>query len=294
MGGAIYLGTRAVDGIQLFLTNTTISGNSATLGGGALAFDLAEGANAYFNFSTIAYNTTSTAGAGGGIRTVPPSGNDGQFVLLSNSIIAGNTAAGAPSNCVGPANFSGSGDSIESTNSCGLNTSNSMINTDPQLAPLATSFGGEQTTRTHGLYDSSPAVDFFPASLGQCAGITIDQRYALRPLGDGCDIGAFEGSVGPAPPPLKCGGRTATRTGTAGRDVIKGTKDVDVIVGFGGPDKILGRGGKDFLCGGTGNDELLGGGGPDKLFGQAGRDLLRGGAGKDRLKGGKGKDRQVQ
>lgn len=201
MGGALYLGTRVIDGIFLEVTNTTISGNSAALGGGALAFDLAESGNASFQFSTIANNTTATAGQGGGIRAIT-FGPDDQFVQLNNSIMAGNTAAGSPSNCAGPGNFQG-GFSIESTNSCGLNAGNSLLNTDPQLAPLATNPGGELTTRTHGLYDTSPAVNRSP--LAQCSGMfpvtTVDQRYVTRPVGGSCDTGAHEGTVGPNPNP---------------------------------------------------------------------------------------------
>ncbi len=180
------------------MDNTTISGNSAALGGGALAFDLAESGNAAFNFSTIVNNTTSTPGQGGGILAVSTLPDD-QFVLFGTSIVAGNTAAGSPSNCAGPGNFQGSA-SIESTNTCGF-TGTSMVNTDPQIAPLATYPGGELTTRTHGLYDTSPAANFFAASLGSCSGYTLDQRYAPRPAGSGCDVGAHEGTVGANPNP---------------------------------------------------------------------------------------------
>jgi CSLREA domain-containing protein len=210
MGGALYLGTRAVDAIFLEVTNTTISGNSATLGGGALAFDLSETGNASFQFSTIADNTTATAGQGGGIRAITVAPED-QFVQLNNSIVAGNTAAGAPSNCAGPGNFQG-GNSIESTNSCGLSLATSLVDTDPQLAPVGFYPGQELTTRTHGLYDTSPAVDKSP--VGQCSGMfpvtVFDQRYVARPVGGACDTGAHEGTVGPNPNPPAGGANPTT------------------------------------------------------------------------------------
>jgi hypothetical protein len=198
-GAAIYLGTRALNGIFLEVTNTTISGNmDFGGGGGAVGFDLSETGNVSFQFSTIANNSTTLAGGGGAIRTMTALPEE-QFVLINNTIIAGNTAAGAPSNCDGPGNVQGSF-SVESLNSCGLSLANSLVNTDPQLAPLAFN-AGEMTTRTHGLYDSSPAVNHSP--VGQCSGMfpitTFDQRYVPRPAGAACDTGAFEGTVGPAP-----------------------------------------------------------------------------------------------
>lgn len=95
----------------------------------------------------------------------------------------------------------------------------------------------------------------------------------------------------PPPPATKCGGKTVTIVGTAGKDRLKGTKRRDVIAGLGGNDVIKGLGGNDILCGGAGNDKLIGGPGNDTLIGQAGSDTLLGGPGKDKLSGGKGKDR---
>jgi Ca2+-binding RTX toxin-like protein len=97
----------------------------------------------------------------------------------------------------------------------------------------------------------------------------------------------------PPAPPL-CDGRTSTKFGTAGRDVINGTPGRDVIAGLGGNDLIRGRGGNDLLCGGTGRDTLIGGSGRDILLGGASADTLRGGAGVDVLRGGRGADRERQ
>ena len=102
------------------------------------------------------------------------------------------------------------------------------------------------------------------------------------------------GIEGPPAPAAKCAGRSATKVGTAGRDVISGTPGADVIAGLGGNDIIRGRGGRDLLCGGAGGDTLRGGAGKDRLLGQAGRDKLFGGGGRDVLKGGPGRDRQRQ
>jgi Ca2+-binding RTX toxin-like protein len=92
----------------------------------------------------------------------------------------------------------------------------------------------------------------------------------------------------------RCGGKTATRWGTAAAETIVGTAGRDVIAGLGGKDRIRGLAGNDLICGGSGRDRLLGGAGRDRLFGGRGRDRLVGGAGRDRLRGGPGEDFQRQ
>ncbi|MBM3666579.1 MAG: hypothetical protein FJW90_03710 [Actinobacteria bacterium] len=86
---------------------------------------------------------------------------------------------------------------------------------DPLLAPLSYNATGSGTTRTHGLYDGSPALDY-ETNLGSCNLASelqgVDQRGIARPIGTGCDAGAFEGSVGPKPasPPVDPGTPPAT------------------------------------------------------------------------------------
>lgn len=80
----------------------------------------------------------------------------------------------------------------------------------------------------------------------------------------------------------------ATKTGTAGHDVLRGTKRRDVIKGGGGNDTIFGLRGPDVLCGGPGNDNLYGGKGADYMNGDTspanpGNDNLYGGPGYDYL-----------
>jgi RTX calcium-binding nonapeptide repeat (4 copies) len=91
-----------------------------------------------------------------------------------------------------------------------------------------------------------------------------------------------------------CGGKRATRVGTAGKDDLKGTKRADVIVALGGADTIRALAGNDLVCAGKGRDTVLGGPGKDRLLGEGGVDALRGGPGKDKLIGGPGKDLQRQ
>lgn len=151
------------------------------------------------------------------------------------------------------------------------------------------SFGGGQALRE----------DFLAAN-GWGYGALIDNqgRYVLTGEGSGQFAAARFTTSYPEPSPpgpkVKCGGKTATITGTSKANVLKGTKRADVIAGLGGNDKILGFAGNDTICGGGGNDKIYGGKGRDRLIGQAGKDFLRGGPGKDAVQGGPGRDNQHQ
>ena len=59
------------------------------------------------------------------------------------------------------------------------------------------------------------------------------------------DIGADEF-------PGQCAGRTATVSGTAGKDTLTGTTGPDVFVGLGGNDTIKGLGGETSPAAATG------------------------------------------
>src|SRR5918992_3469436 len=80
-----------------------------------------------------------------------------------------------------------------------------------------------------------------------------------------------------------CFGKAATKVGSAGNNVIRGTKGPDVIVTKEGDDTVYGLGGKDRICTGKGSDNLYGGDGLDRLGGEKGGDDLFGGKGNDRL-----------
>ena len=213
-GGALYVKGEPPNN-NLFLQNSTLSGNSASVSGGAIELEGA-GTLGKLAFSTVVGNTTAAAGGGGGVHGSGPAGTD-----FLSSILSANTAAGAPSNCAGATTLYDGGWNIESADTCGLGTGApgfNLVNTDSRLAPLADN-GGD--TRTHGLYDGSPALDH--ANCGSSDG--SDQRYAPRPgnRGDvsGCDTGAFEGSVGPAPTPPAAGGATTATTPAAAAEATK-------------------------------------------------------------------------
>ena len=82
-------------------------------------------------------------------------------------------------------------------------------------------------------------------------------------------------------------------TGTAGADIIYGTKFDDMIFGLAGNDSLYAGAGNDTLVGADGADVLDGGVGDDTLEGEAGNDVLGGGDGFDMLRGGTGNDTYV-
>jgi hypothetical protein len=199
-GGGVYIEGGAPTTLSAMrLRNDTLTGNSATAGGGGLSIGAGPG-EADIYFATIANNTTPAAGAGGGIATDDVS----RYVYLAGTILGSNTAAGAASNCSGPGTITDLGYNLESANSCQLNPAGpafSLINTDPLLAPLAANGG---PTRTHGLYNESLAVNRIPRTPSDTwCQLTqnVDQRGVARPAAPTglCDVGAFEGTVGPAP-----------------------------------------------------------------------------------------------
>jgi CSLREA domain-containing protein len=197
-GGGFYLTSADVGPFpSVRIINSTFAGNSAVGGGGAVG--LGGGRQQVFSqFSTYAGNSTPAAGQGGAFRT-DTGGVTADEVWLNSTILAGNTAAGVPASCGGPAGLYPSANfDVASDSSCPLAGTANLLGTDPLLAPLAANGG---PTRTMGLYDTSPAIDHVPTTSCTMFPMMIDQRSQPRPLGGACDAGAFEGSVGPVPPP---------------------------------------------------------------------------------------------
>jgi hypothetical protein len=196
-GGGIY-----VDAGAVVLQNSTVTGNTASsqngngLGGGVY-FDT--GSLTVRN-STIASNQANGPGedtGGGGIETVL--GGSGDFVTLTNTILATNTTSN-PGN--GPdldGNVaSGNHSLIGILNSAGsLTVSVSNLTgtdispLDPMLGALANNGG---PTQTMALLMGSPAVDAGDDNVLTNNPITTDQRGAGFPrlVGAHVDMGAFE------------------------------------------------------------------------------------------------------
>jgi hypothetical protein len=111
-------------------------------------------------------------------------------LTLQNSIINNNNLD--QTNCLLIATpINSLGHNISNDNSCaGLNQPTDMVNTNPKLGWLGDNGG---FTQTRVLLPGSPALD--AGNAAGCAGPLVngvDQRGIPRPIGGGCDIGAFE------------------------------------------------------------------------------------------------------
>ena len=174
------------DNGTLTLCNSTAFGNSAGEGGAISAY---WGAVTVTN-STLAGNSADTSGGG----IYKEESTPGSSLTVNNSIVAGNTIAGSPSDISGPltANFSLIGESSAATFLAG--SDNNIVNQDPVLGPLADNGG---PTWTCALLAGSPAIDAGDNSLIP-SGAGIDQAGFVRRVdgnADGVarvDMGAFE------------------------------------------------------------------------------------------------------
>ncbi len=217
-GGGIYTGEG-----DTTLTNSTISGNTATDGGSGGGYFSDGGAVTMTNV-TISGNTLveglATDRRGGGffshgdevLNNVTITGNTGGVgggvyvfygtLQISNAIIAGNTADTGPDCALGseytPSIQSNDYNLIGVLTDCTIGGTTTHNRTGAAgLGPLQNN-GGQ--TPTHALLDASQAVDAGnPAGVGQApACASTDQRGVARPIdgdavpGSICDIGAYE------------------------------------------------------------------------------------------------------
>ena len=169
--------------MPITLTNSTVSGNSAAEGGGIF-----NGGTATLTNSTVSRNA---GGRGGGIWNDTPG-----TLNLTSGIVANQTSGG---DCLD--NFStihSFGYNLDSDGTCNLIGTGDLPNTNPMLDPLALNPPG--TTQTQALRPGSPAIDHIPPGVNGCGTtVSTDQRGVSRPQGSGCDIGAYERLLGPAP-----------------------------------------------------------------------------------------------
>jgi hypothetical protein len=177
---------------SMSLTNCTVSGNSASGGGGGI-----------YNFyglltltnSTISANDASTSTYGGGIW------NYSGAMTLDNTIVAGNLGGSpkAPNDLSGSAATTNSAENLIGTGgSAGLvnGVNGNLVGVaDPKLGPLADNGG---PTQTMALLPGSPAIDAGDNSLALDTSTTpptplaTDQRGDARVANGRVDIGAFE------------------------------------------------------------------------------------------------------
>lgn len=177
---------------SLTILNSTLSNNGADRNGGGLFNDLI----AQLSSVTVAGNVANADGlslgsGGGGIYN-----NAGRTLTLKNSLLAGNFIDIVGNECSGTI-ISQDYNVLKSPIFCVFTgaTSHHLSGVDPLLNPPQDNGGG---TLTRALSAGSPAIDWVPApecSDGAGNPLIVDQRGHPRPLGSGCDAGAFEGAV---------------------------------------------------------------------------------------------------
>ena len=161
------------------MVNDTLTGNRA--GGGATAgfgggLDNEAQASATLTNVTVSHNRAGSSGTGGGLY------NNGQ-AALRGTILAGNTAANAQSNCGLPAALTSNGYNLSSDSTCGLTGIGDQTAVNPLLGALANNGG---PTQTEALKAGSPAID----AVQFCPPPKTDQRGVKRQ--GPCDVGAYE------------------------------------------------------------------------------------------------------
>jgi hypothetical protein len=162
----------------LTLTNSTVSGNNAYLGGGIRLFSLHS--DLTLINSTVSSNTANQSGAG--IYTDVRFGT----ANLTNTIVADNGTTTPNCNRA----LDSLGHNLTDDDSCGFTEPGDLVVADAMLGPLQDNGG---PTETHALLAGSAAIG---AGSPACPPPATDQRGVDRPQGAACDIGAFELEIG--------------------------------------------------------------------------------------------------
>jgi predicted outer membrane repeat protein len=173
---------------DVMLTQSTLSGNStagdSAHGGGIMAFN-----DLTFTRSTVTDNHAhSSTATGGGIW------NYDDPIVISGSIIAGNTAGGGNPDINLHTGTLTADYSLIGTGVMPDSGAHNIVTNDPMLAALADNGG---PTETHALLPGSPAID--AGDPGFVPPPEFDQRGApfARVVGAAIDIGAFEVQAAP-------------------------------------------------------------------------------------------------
>ena len=189
-GGIQNVGPNPVTGTagKLTVNDSTITGNSAALGGGIFSWGDTSNTTSIVN-STIANNDGGTRSTeGGGLLA-----SEGT-ISVENSIVSGNTVEEPltgerrPSNC-GDSGISSLGHNLQSAADCAFTATGDLKNIEPGFLSSGLQDNGGNTD-TLALEATSPAVDAIPSNAPGCG--ATDQRGISRPQGTGCDIGAYE------------------------------------------------------------------------------------------------------
>jgi CSLREA domain-containing protein len=179
------------------LVNSTVSGNAAN-GTGSASSGVGGGiGNSGLDVATTLWLTNTTVASNSAVS------NNG--VSLANLNLGAATTANFKNsiflgNCLnGLGTLTSRGHNLENGNTCNLNATGDIQNSNPLLGPLQNN-GGD--TQTHALLVGSPADD--TAHSATCAASPVngvDQRDAIRGA-TACDIGAYEADISKAYLPL--------------------------------------------------------------------------------------------
>jgi uncharacterized repeat protein (TIGR01451 family)/CSLREA domain-containing protein len=176
-GGGIYFYKQAG---SIIIEDSTISGNTASNGGGIHDTNILASATLSIRNSTINGNT-ATVSAGNASLTSFSS------VTVSNSIIANGSAPANPDLQTGAANVTLNYSLLEDTTGATFTGANNITGVDPQLGPLANNGG---LTQTHLPAITSPVINAGdPAFVPPPA---TDQRGLARVAGGRVDMGSVE------------------------------------------------------------------------------------------------------
>ncbi|MBL8063100.1 MAG: S-layer homology domain-containing protein [Anaerolineales bacterium] len=203
-GGGIYnLGNNG-NTSSITIVNSTLTGNSSTLGKGGAIYNQASGGTvndiATINIlnSTIVGNSARNSVGGGGILATTASSNEVSTVTLSNSIVYGNTLTTGSSgeNCAinNTATIVKNNHNLFQTlaNDCfpGVNDVTSALATSAVVNALANNGGATQTML---LPVGSPAIDAGDTAICGASPVDNESQNGLpRSQGGLCDIGAYE------------------------------------------------------------------------------------------------------
>jgi predicted outer membrane repeat protein len=193
-GGAIFSELFIHNASALTLTDSTLSGNSATQDGGGI---YAQGGTLSLFNTTVSGNQlvlpNGVTGSGGGVFQASPAVINMKNVILADNTQRHSIGLPAPDDCFGNV-VSGGYNLIETTTNCAIGGTLTGVITasDPRLGPLGDNNGA---TQSQALLPGSPAIDAgeTPACTGaNSATIPTDQRGFPRSMGGRCDIGAVE------------------------------------------------------------------------------------------------------
>jgi len=153
------------------ITFCTISGNTASKGGGIFLEDVqSDGGSGYNSQTTIRDSLIAANQADRGAQDVAGTRISGTLTLDGYNLIRDSTDLPFP---------------LDKQHLIPMDKGTD-VGIDKQLGD----HGG--ATKTLALLAGSPAIDAIPLDVCRQSGITTDQRGVKRPQGKGCDIGAYE------------------------------------------------------------------------------------------------------